>query len=304
MSEDSGARNERDSDSERQRAQEDRDRGYERRRIATDKHQSEGSGHQGGGSATVAAGGPAPSWRRVAAYAAFETRAVLRNGEQLLVTIILPALVLLALSRTSVIDVPTGGAERIDVVAPGVLALAIMSSAFTSQSIATAFDRRWGVLRLLGTTPLGRGGLLTGKILAVLAVELVQVAVLGTLAVLLGWRPDASGVPAAIGLAVLGTAAFTSLALLLAGTLRPEAVLAVANLVWVLLLAGGAVVLPADQLPAGLAAVAPWLPSGALGEGLRAAFAGSTSDVAFPALVLLGWTVVAGLGAARTFRWD
>ena len=140
-----------------------------------------------------------------------------------------------------------------------------MSTAFTGQAIATAFDRRSGVLRLLGTTPLGRGGLLAGRIAAVLAVECIQWVVLGGLALALGWRPHLAGLPLAVLGLLLGTATFVSLALLVAGTLRAEAVLAVANLLWVVLLPLG-LLLPADRLPGVAAAVAPWTPGGALGE--------------------------------------
>lgn len=241
----------------------------------------------------------APVTARVLAQARFEARAVLRNGEQLLLTLVLPVLLMVVVARTEVVRLDA--ADRISVVAPGAIALAVLSTAFTSQAIATGFDRRSGVLRLLATTPLGRGGLLAGKVLAVLAVEAGQVAVLGGIAAALGWRPTGLG-PAAL-LLVLGTAAFVSLGLLIAGVLRAEAVLAVANLVWVLLLAGGAVLLPADQLPAPLAAVARVLPSGALGEGLRDALTGSGLGLG-PVLVLLGWTAVAGTLAARYFRWE
>jgi len=236
-------------------------------------------------SPTVAAharsvGRGAPVWRRVVSQGAFEARMILRNGEQL----------------------PTDGARRIDVVAPGVLALAVMSTAFTSQAIATAFDRRNGVLRLLATTPLGRGGLLAGKILAVALVEAFQVVVIGGTAALLGWRPDPTGIPIAILVLVLGTAAFTSLALLMAGTLRAEAVLAAANLVLVVLAVGGGVVVPTTQLPGALEHVAVLLPSGALGEALRASLQHATISSA-PIAVLLAWTAVLGAAAARLFRW-
>ncbi|ACZ30385.1 ABC-2 type transporter [Xylanimonas cellulosilytica DSM 15894] len=245
----------------------------------------------------------APAWRRVLTQAAFESRTVLRNGEQLLVTIALPLFLLVGLARTAVVELDTGGAARIDFVTPGVLAVAIMSTAFTSQAIATAFDRRNGVLRLLATTPLGRRGLLAGKVLAVLAIELVQAVVLCGVALALGWRPDAAGIPAAIGAGLLGTAAFTALALLLAGTLRAEGVLALANLVLVLLVVGGGVLVPPDRLPAGLSHVAAWLPSGALGEALRGALlGGGVPGVSI--LVLAGWTVALSWGAARLFRWQ
>ncbi len=243
---------------------------------------------------------PAPGLRRVVAQAGLETAILLRNGEQLLVSIVLPALALVGLAHATVPDLGPG--PRIDVVVPGVLALAVLSSAFTGQAIQTGFDRRYGVLRLLGTTPLGRSGLLGAKALAVLAVLAVQVVVLGGLGLALGWQPRWSGLPAALLIGLLGTFAFVALALLVAGTLRAEAVLAAANLLWVLLLAGGAVVLPARTLPSALEQVARWLPSGALGEGLRSALGSATLDP-HAVLVLAGWGVGAGLLARRLFRW-
>lgn len=244
---------------------------------------------------------PASPAQRVLAQARFESGVLLRNGEQLLVAIVLPALALVGLTLAHVPDL--GAARRIDVVAPGVLALAVMSTAFTGQAIQTGFDRRYGVLRLLGTTPLGRSGLLAGKAAAVLVVEALQVVSLGALALALGWHPHWPGVPAALAAGVLGTWAFVALALLLAGTLRAEAVLAVANLVWVLLLAGGAVLVPARTLPAGLEAVSTWLPSGALGEALRAALISGRVDLRALA-VLAAWGLLATLAADRWFRWS
>jgi ABC-2 type transport system permease protein len=238
--------------------------------------------------------------RRVLAQARFDARVMLRNGEQVLLTLILPALLLVGLALTHVPDL--GAGRRIDVVAPGVLALAVISTAFTGQAIGTGFDRRYGVLRLLGTTPLGRGGLLVGRALAVLVVEAVQVVVLGVLALTLHWRPHAGGLLVALPLLVLGTATFVALGLLLAGSLRSEAVLAVANLVWVLLVAGGGVVIPASAMGR-FGAVAGVLPSGALGDALRGALEqGRVEWVAV--VVLLGWGAVAAVLAVRTFRWD
>ena len=242
----------------------------------------------------------APAIARVLAQARFDATVLLRNGEQLLLTLVLPALLLVALAVTSVPDL--GRERRIDLATPGVLALAVLSTAFTGQAIGTGFDRRYGVLRLLGTTPLGRRGLLAGRALAVLAVEVVQIAVLGLLGAALGWRPDVGGVlPAALAVLV-ATAAFVSLGLLLAGTLRSEAVLAAANLVWVLLLAGGGVVVPPDRLH-GLGTLAELLPSGALADALRAALLHGEARWGAIA-VLLVWTAAGSAAAARWFRWD
>ncbi len=249
--------------------------------------------------------GPAPAAaplaRRVLAQGRFEVRLILGNGEQLLLALVLPALLLVALRAVHTPDLGPG--RRIDLLAPGVLALAVMSTSFTGQAIATGFDRRYGVLRLLGTTPLGRTGLLAGKVAAVLTVQALQVVVLGGLALALGWQPRLAGVLPALLAVGLGTASFVSLALLLAGTLRAEATLAAANLVWVLLLAGGGVVVPADRLPGGLSGLAVALPSGALGEALRAALVHGRLAV-LPCAVLLAWTAAASAAAARWFRWD
>ncbi len=252
---------------------------------------------------SAAAPAAAPARARVTAQARREVAAVLTNGEQLLLTLVLPLLALVALARTTwlPVDVPAG-LQRVDVVVPGVLAVAVLSTAFTSQAIAVAFDRRYGVLRLLGTTPLGRGGLVAARAAAVLVVVVLQLVMLGGTGLVLGWRPDLTGVPAALAVLLLGTAALTALGLLLGGTVRAEGVLAVANLVWVLLVAGGGVLLPAEAAGP-LAPFVVLLPSGALGEGLRAALGTGTVPVAGLA-VLAVWTGVAVLAARRWFRWD
>jgi ABC-2 type transport system permease protein len=243
----------------------------------------------------------APAARRVMAQARFETATLLRNGEQLLVALVLPCAALLALALTS--SPSLGPGRRIDLAVPGVLTLCIISSAFTAQAIATGFDRRYGVLRLLGVSPLGRGGLLGAKGIAVLAVETLQLAVIGGLGLALGWHPVWSGFAWGAVFAVAGSWAFVALALLLAGTLRAEGVLAAANLLWVALLALGGVIVPRTQLPVGLSHLAAVLPSGALGDGLREALLrGRPAGV--PLLVLLAWAVVATALASRTFRWS
>ena len=241
----------------------------------------------------------APPRQRVLARASFETRVLLANGEQLLVAVVLPALALVGLALASVPDLGPGA--RVDLATAGALALAVVSTAFTGQAIATGFDRRAGVLRLLGTTPLGRGGLLAAKCLAVLSVLAIQVVVLVALGAALGARPVAGGILPLLVSLLLGGGAFVALALLLAGTLRAEAVLAVANLVWVLLLGLG-VLVPTALLPGALGTVAAVLPSGALGDAVRTAFV----DGGWPWpqwAVLVGWGVVAGLSARRWFRW-
>ena len=248
--------------------------------------------------------GAAPLHRMVLSQAAMETRLLLRNGEQLLLAVVIPLLVLIGGDRAgSVIDL--GAEPRIDVLTPGVIALAVLSTAFTSVAIATGFERRYGVLKRLGASPLPRHGLLLGKLCAVLVVEAGQLVLICSTAVALGWQPSL-GLTAVVGsfvLVLLGTAAFGSLALLMAGTLRAEATLAAANLVHLLLLVGGGIVVPLDSYPAAAAAHLELLPSGALGEGLRDTLNGAGLGTG-PVVVLLLWTAVAGLLTARTFRWE
>ena len=239
---------------------------------------------------TVPANIAAPTRARVLAQTRFETGTLLRNGEQLLVALVLPAMALVALAASH--SPSLGPGRRVDLAVPGVLALAVISTAFTGQAIATAFDRRYGVLRLLGVSPLGRGGLLVAKALAVLTIELLQAVVIGALGLALGWHPQWLGLFAGGLLALVGTWTFVALALLLAGTLRAEGVLALANLIWIMLLGLGGVIVPRTQMPSGLSHVAALLPSGALADGLREAFIHGRL-AAMPLLVLVVWAGVA-----------
>jgi ABC-2 type transport system permease protein len=251
---------------------------------------------------------PRPGGRPVVsmalAHAVMETRLLVRNGEQLLIAIVIPLLLLVGGAESGgVVDLGSG--RRIDVLTPGVLALAVLSTSFTSLAIATAFERRYGVLKRLGASPLPRTGLLAGKALSVLAIEIAQLAVIAAVALALGWRPS-GGVLAVVGavlLIVLGTAVFASLGLLLAGTVRAEAALAAANLVYVVLLAAGAVLIPVTSYPDGMQPVVSVLPSGALAQGLRDALSGDGLGIGH-IVVLLAWLAVGSVLTVRTFSWD
>jgi ABC-2 type transport system permease protein len=239
--------------------------------------------------------------RALRAQIGAEVGMTLRRGESLLVTIGIPVLVLCFFSLVDVL--PTGTDEPVDFLAPGVLALAVMSTAMVSLGIATGFERQYGVLKRLGTTPLGRPALLTAKTVAILVVEIVQVAVLVPVALALGWRPE-PGVTVAAAAVLLGTAAFAGIGLLMAGTLRAEGTLALANGLYLVLLLLGGVVVPLSRLPGGLRAVARALPAAALSDVLHAAFTAGTTGPARAWLVLAAWAVVAPVAAALTFRWE
>lgn len=243
------------------------------------------------------AGAAAPTARRVARHARTEVVLLLRNGEQLLLALIIP-LGLLGLGRAL-----GGRFGDLNILGPSVLALAVWSTAFTSLAITTAFERRYGVLERLAVTPLGKSGLLAGKAAATLAVVLGQLAVLGGAGLLLGWRPTPTVLTVAQAVLLVGLAAgtFAAAGLLLAGRLRAEATLGLANLIYVVLVAGGGLMLPVDRYPDSLRPLVDALPTAALGEGLRAASAGTVRW--WPLGVLAVWLVIAALAARKGFRW-
>lgn len=246
--------------------------------------------------------------RAIAAMTAIELRLVLRRGENLFATIVIPTIVLVLFSTVSIL--PTGTARPVDFLLPGSISLGIIATCLVSLGITTAYDRSYGVLKRLGGSPLTRGELVAARVLTVLVVETVQVGLLViTAIVLLGWNPGAAASPLLAIVAVgVGSAAFAGLGLLLAGTLRGETVLALANVLFLGFLVVGAIIVPIERLPGPLAAVSTALPAAPLSDLLRLALngpAGSPAADAGTALVLLAAWAIVTLGlAARTFRWE
>jgi ABC-2 type transport system permease protein len=246
------------------------------------------------------ASGPA---RALRAQTAAEIRLTLRRGDSVLLAIGIPVGLLVFFSLVDVLPRPAGVVHSVQFLAPGILALAVMSTAMVSLGIATAFERQYGVLKRLGATPLGRPRLLAAKTLAILAVEVVQAVVLVVVAVALGWRPG--GDPAlAVVAVILATVGFAGLGLLMAGTLRAEVTLAAANGLYLLLLLIGGMVFPLSSLPGPLASCARLLPSGALSQALHSTLTAGAPAAAEAWLVLVAWAVLTPLAAARTFRWE
>jgi ABC-2 type transport system permease protein len=243
--------------------------------------------------------GSAPSGRMLAAQTKAELTLLLRNGEQLLLTLVIPLGLLLVLTK---VDVVTVSGDRAGFFVPGVMALAVMSTAFTGQAIAIGFERQYGVLKRLGATPLPRSVLLGAKTLAVLAVELVQLVLIGLLGLLLGWDPRGS-VLGVLLLVVLGTAAFSGLGLLLGGTLRGLTTLAAANLIWFVMLVLGGVLFPLSRFGAAQH-VLQLLPTAALSHGLRGVLQHGATAPLRDVVALAGWAIAALATASRFFRWE
>ena len=229
---------------------------------------------------------------------------IFTNGESVFLTLGIPVVFLLFFSAVHVL--PTGTKHPVNFLVPGILALAIMSTAMTALGIGTGFERGYGVLKRLGSTPLGRPRLLTAKIVAIVAVELIQAAVLVAVGFALGWDPGGAGavVSTAVLAMVLGTVAFGGVGLLLAGTLKPLVNLAVVNGLFVVLLLLGGMLIPLGTLPGWLGDIAEVLPAAALADALHGTL-GHGSAVSIHDWIVLGiWAVAGPVAAATTFRWE
>lgn len=240
--------------------------------------------------------------KRVITQLRAELMLIARNGEQLLLTVIIP---LILLGFFGAVDVlPSGDSDPLQFLVPGVLAVAIMSTSMVSLGIATGFERSYLVLKRLGATPLTRGELVIAKILSVFVVEVVQLLLLMPLAYAQGWQLRGSQWPLAIVVILLGTSAFAGVGLLLSGRLRAEINLAAQNGLYLLLLLLGGMIIPVDSLPGALANVAQFLPSTALADLLRSTMNGDSNALTTPFVVLTVWATISPAIAARRFRWS
>ncbi len=244
----------------------------------------------------------APLGRQVMAQAKVELLLTLRRGESVLITLIVPVLLLVFFASLNIIPATTG--KAVDFLLPGILALAVMAAGMVSLGIATAYERYYGVLKRLGSSPLPRSGLIIAKMISVLVLELIQTIVLiGVAAVFYGWRPAGSPLLTLLVMAI-GTVTFSALGLAMAGALRAEVTLAAANGLYLLFLLLGGGILPLSHLPPALAAIAQILPAAALTQALQATMANNAPFPGVALLTLVIWAVVILLVAVRTFRWE
>ncbi|EOM75000.1 multidrug ABC transporter permease [Rhodococcus rhodnii] len=232
------------------------------------------------------------------AQIAMELKLLLRHGEQLLLTMFIPITLLVGITLIPIGDL---GDTRVATVLPAVMMVAVMSTAFTGQAIAVGFDRRYGALKRIGATALPRWGIIGGKSGAVLVVVALQSLLLGAIGVALGWRPDAAGLALGAVVIAVGTVTFAAMGLLLGGTLRAEIVLALANIVWFVLLGVGSLVMLRGDVPQLWIDAARVLPSGAMAHALDAALAGSLDWISLVVLAL--WAAVSAAAAVRFFRF-
>jgi ABC-2 type transport system permease protein len=243
----------------------------------------------------------APRGRMLAAQSALEFRLQLRNAEQVGLTLLIPLLLLFFFNLPLLYSL--GVARRIQFVVPSIIALAVISASFTGLAIATGFERKYAVLKRLGATALPRSVLVGGKAVSILLLELVQLVLICLLGLALAWHPHGDPLLVLL-LVVLGTAAFSGLGLLLAGTVRAEVTLAAANLIWLVLLFAGGIAIPLDKYPSSVARVLQYLPSAALSDGLHRVLQDGAGIPLRDLVTLVVWAGLALPAAARWFRWE
>lgn len=241
---------------------------------------------------------PAPIRKMLTAQSRIELLLLLRNGEQLLLTMFIPITMLIGLCLLPIGDFDE---SRADMFVPAIMTVAVMSTAFTGQAIAVGFDRRYGALKRLGATPLPRWGVIAGKSIAVAIVVSMQAVILGVIGLILGWEPSPAGLLLGILVIAIGTLMFSAMGLLLGGTLKAEVVLALANLLWFAFLGIASIVVIGDGVPTAVEWFARCTPSGALSEALHQATSGSLDLVGIA--VLSAWGIAAGTAAVRYFKF-
>ena len=244
----------------------------------------------------------APLHQQIIAQSRIELLLTLRRGESVLITLVVPVLLLIFFASLNIIPATTG--KAVDFLLPGILALAVMAAGMVSLGIATAYERYYGVLKRLGSSPLPRSGLIIAKVISVLALEFIQVLVLISVAVILyGWRPEGSPILTLLVLAI-GTVTFSALGLAMAGALRAEVTLAAANGLYLLFLLLGGGILPLSHLPPTLAAIAQILPAAALTQALQATMSSHASFPLNSAVILVIWAIFILFVAMKTFKWE
>ncbi|HXZ04772.1 MAG TPA: ABC transporter permease [Ktedonobacteraceae bacterium] len=245
----------------------------------------------------------APLHQQIIAQTRVELLLTLRRGESVLITLVVPVLLLIFFASLNIIPATTG--KAVDFLLPGILALAVMAAGMVSLGIATAYERYYGVLKRLGSSPLPRSGLIIAKVISVLALEFIQVVVLISVAVILyGWRPAAGSPILTLIVLAIGTVTFSALGLAMAGALRAEVTLAAANGLYLLFLLLGGGILPLSHLPPTLAAIAQILPAAALTQALQATMSGQAAFPLNSVMILVFWTIAILLVAVKTFKWE
>lgn len=242
------------------------------------------------------------SLRQVLQQTRYELLLTSRRGENVLVTLIIPVMLLIFFASLNIVPGINGSA--VNFLLPGILAVAIIAAGMVNLGIATAYERYYGVLKRLGSSPLSRGGLILAKVISILALEIVQLILLIGVAILFyHWHPLGS-IPLALLFIILGTITFAALGLAMAGALRAELTLAGANGLFLLFLLIGGGILPLDHLPAPIAAVSQFLPSTALTQALQSTMTNGSGFPVFQFIVLLVWAIIILLVAIRTFKWE
>ena len=246
----------------------------------------------------------APVLRQIVQQVKYELLLTARRGENVLITLIVPVVLLIFFTSLNIVPKTSSHGNAITALLPGILALAIIAAGMVNLGIATAYERYYGVLKRLGSSPLSRSSLIIAKVISILILEAVQTLLLIGVAILFyGWQLTGS-LPVTLLIIALGTITFASLGLAMAGGLRAELTLAGANALYLVFLLTSGGILPLDHLPTPLANFAQVLPSTALTQALQATMQPQATFPTTALIILTIWTIVILIIAIRTFKWE
>nr|WP_199433618.1 ABC transporter permease [Qaidamihabitans albus] len=198
--------------------------------------------------------------------------------------------------------------QPIQYLAPGILSWAVSIAAVFGSALTVVNWRKKQVLRRLRLAPVRPVTVLGSRVVVSLGVALLQFVVFVAVALLPAFGLRLSGQWwLAIPLLLLGTLAFFSIGMLVGAFCKTEeAASGAANLITLPMAFLSGAFFPIDAIPAWLQTVSNIFPMRHLNDGmLDVMVRGQGAEaLALPVLVLVGFTVVVGLLAAKVFRWE
>jgi ABC-2 type transport system permease protein len=241
----------------------------------------------------------------------YDLRAFFRNRQSRFFTLALPVLFLIIFASVFGNDTIEVAGGRIDTsvsYVPGIMALGIISAAFTNLVISVTAQRETGVLKRRRATPIPASAIISGRALtAVVTAITITVVLLG-----IGWAAFGAYVaawtaPALALTVVVGAVAFSCLGFAVASVIRDqEAAQPVTQAITLPLYFISGVFVPTSNLPHWLATIADIFPVRHLAAALLTAYNPHTrgAGLAWTDLLVIGAWGAAGLSVAiGRFSW-
>jgi ABC-2 type transport system permease protein len=230
----------------------------------------------------------------------------LRNRSTLFWNLAFPVFLLLIYSQIfGSMDV--GGTGFMAWVVPGLVVFNILTFGLLSSGTLMVNMRERGVLRRLEASPVPAGQLVGSYLLVNVLIAMLQSTIIVVFAALVFRTPlTLTGTLCALPMVVLGVLTFVALGQVISGVAATAGVaVAIGQILNFSQMFITDMIMPMTFMPEWIQKIAPYLPAYAMVQLVRPPLLdGSVSpDLWRNLLVMVGYTVVAGLVAARLFRW-